>query len=492
MTDIKKPLPVAAGKGSEFTSNLICNDSSVDSQEASLDARLKRYYIAKQRALVNYDHLLSVVDQAEPVNGPFVELFKTVITPAAEKYGDTFPAHFHAAILEAFKGIWEAYASGVAYDFSSVAPNEKGYTALTLTLLGLLARYSKAAKGIKSCGNYLVFHQYYTVGTTKLARASFCKQHLLCPLCAVRRSAKTLQGYLDKYRVIMQENPTYRLSMITLTVKNGDNLKERFEHLQKSQKVLFDRRRDWFKKGRGKTEFRKIHGWVGTFEFTNKGKGWHPHSHIMVLHTENFDYSALIQEWKEVTQDSCNVNVTAAMNPQSPELDFIEVFKYAVKFSDLSPEQNIHAWHVLRGKRLLFSGGAFRGVEVPEELTDELLDDLPYIELFYTASLTGYQLQSSAMMEPEVPEVEILPFSKVSLDYLSKRVVDGEKLKADKRAALVSVTVNRRVEHGREQKSNFKLGYDSFVLGEKPPTGKHVQFYKGWNMHRSEVLRVPS
>jgi hypothetical protein len=37
----------------------------------------------------------------------------------------------------------------------------------------------------------------------------------------------------------------------------------------------------------------------------------------------------------------------------------------------------------LKGKRLLGSAGCFRGVEVLEELTDEPLDDLPYVELFY-------------------------------------------------------------------------------------------------------------
>lgn len=324
MRNIKKPLPATslkaqAGKGSA---------SIVNDESANLDDRLRRYYKAKQRALVNRDELKVQASLCDPSNGT-------------------------------------------------------------------MQRYAKASANIGSCGNYLVFNDYYTVGKTRLAKASFCKQHLICPLCAIRRASKTLKSYLDRYRVIMQENPSYRLSMITLTVKNGDDLQERFEHLQKSQKKLFDRRRDWLKKGRGKTEFRKIHGWVGTHEFTNKGKGWHPHSHIMVLHTENFDYSNLIREWKSVTGDSCNINVTAAKNPDHPELDFIEVFKYAVKFSDLTPEQNIHAWSTLRGKRLLFSGGAFRGVEIPESMTDDLLDDLDYIERLFVAGSEKYYLKAS-------------------------------------------------------------------------------------------------
>lgn len=133
--------------------------------------------------------------------------------------------------------------------------------------------------------------------------------------------------------------------------ENGDDLAERFNHLQKSVARIFKHRRDYLDKGRGKTEFRKIHGYVGTYEVTKdngygelKETGWHPHAHIMVLHTTSFDYKALQAEWKEITGDSHVLNVTAAKHPNEPELDFLEVFKYAVKFSDLEPMENIQAW----------------------------------------------------------------------------------------------------------------------------------------------------
>ena len=250
------------------------------------------------------------------------------------------------------------------------------------------------------CGNYLKFHHYYTVGKVRLASARFCKQHLICPLCAIRRGAKTLQAYTERYQAIMTEHPSWRLSMITVTVKNGDNLKERFEHLQQSMQRVFERRRDWLKKGRGLTEWRKVHGYVGTYEVTNQGKGWHPHAHIMVLHTESFNYAALKAEWFDITGDSHVLNVTPAKHPESPEIDFLEVFKYAVKFSDLTPADNVTAFLTLRKHRLLFSGGAFRGVEVPESLEDETLDDLPYVELMYRYTLGQYRLTSSEMREP--------------------------------------------------------------------------------------------
>lgn len=255
-------------------------------------------------------------------------------------------------------------------------------------------RYEKAWERLGKCGSYLLFRQFYTVGKTRLHKASFCMQHLICPLCAIRRGSKSLDAYLKRYHVIKADHPAWKLSMITLTVKNGNDLEERFEHLQKALKRVFERRRDWLKKGWGLTEWRKVHGWVGTYEVTNQGQGWHPHAHLMVLHSESFNYKAMQEEWKTITKDSHVINVSAAHRPNEPELDFLEVFKYAVKFSDLSPAQNLYVWDTLRSSRLLMSGGAFRGVKVPESLMDEEpLENLPYVDLLYQYTVSGYSLK---------------------------------------------------------------------------------------------------
>lgn len=251
------------------------------------------------------------------------------------------------------------------------------------------------------CGNYLKFNHYYTVNETRLGAANFCKQHLLCPLCAIRRSSKALGEYLKRYEVIRKENPDWRLSMITVTVANGPDLEERFNHLTKGIKVVMDRRRDWLKKGRGKTEWRKVHGWVGSYEVTNIGNGWHPHVHIMTVHSESYTYKAMNQEWLDVTGDSHVINVKPIFNRKNPTDGFMEIFKYAMKFSSLSPEENVHAWNVLRGRRLQFSGGCFRGVKVPEDLTDQPLDGLPYIEMLFQYFASGYVHINSEHKEPE-------------------------------------------------------------------------------------------
>jgi hypothetical protein len=249
---------------------------------------------------------------------------------------------------------------------------------------------------LANCGNYLGFRHYYTVGKVRLTAATFCKAHLLCPLCAIRRGSKTLEAYTTRYNFIMAENQGLKLAMLTLTVKNGDDLAERFEHLRSSFQRLLERRRDYQKKGRGFTEFSKVLGLVGAYEVTNKGNGWHPHAHMMILYRQRINAAALKREWQAITGDSHVLRIDPARHPKDPAQDFLEVFKYALKFSDLTPEQNMEAYEIMRGKRLLFSAGLFWGVEVPESMLDEKLDDLPYIDLLYKYFVgSGYNLSET-------------------------------------------------------------------------------------------------
>ena len=90
----------------------------------------------------------------------------------------------------------------------------------------------KTAAGLASCGNYLHFREYFTVGKVRLHSATFCKQHLVCPLCAIRRGAKALGAYLTRWQVIQEERQDLRPYLLTLTVKNGDDLEERQNHLR--------------------------------------------------------------------------------------------------------------------------------------------------------------------------------------------------------------------------------------------------------------------
>jgi hypothetical protein len=245
----------------------------------------------------------------------------------------------------------------------------------------------QAAGNLDGCGNYLHFRHYYTVDQVLLHAACFCKQHLICPLCAIRRGSKTLEAYLSRFQVIRQKWPELSEYLLTLTVKDGPDLPERWGHLDRSFKVLKDRRRYFLAGNRGApwTEFAKVKGAVGSYE-VKRGKGsglWHPHVHMVGLCETAIDPISIKREWEGITGDSFMIDVRPFDRDQEPAQGFMEVFKYAVKFGDLSLADNWEVAKFLRGSRLLFSLGEFRGVKVPDKLTDEPLDELPYFDLFY-------------------------------------------------------------------------------------------------------------
>lgn len=245
----------------------------------------------------------------------------------------------------------------------------------------------KAAGLLQDCGNYLHFRHYFTVNQVRLHAACFCKQHLICPLCAIRRGSKTLEAYLKRFRAVQAERPELKPYLMTFTVRDSAGLEERMLHLLHAFQVLKDRRRNFHAGVRGApwTEFAKVAGAVGSYE-VKRGKGsglWHPHLHMVALCASPPDQADLRREWEAITGDSFMVDVRPFHEGQDPAQGFMEVFKYAVKFGDLSLSDNWAVAQYLRGSRLLFSLGVFRGVQVPEALTDEPLDDLPYFDLFY-------------------------------------------------------------------------------------------------------------
>lgn len=256
--------------------------------------------------------------------------------------------------------------------------------------------YLKIVYRMDDCGSYLLFRNYYTEGEIRLRAAKFCKKHLLCTLCAIRRGAKLVSRYKDRFDRIVAERPDLKPYMVTLTVKDGDNLTERFKHLQKSL-ITWHKRRH---RKNAACEARKAEGAAWSYEI-KRGKRsglWHPHVHCIWLCESPPDQTAISEEWHAITGDSYIVDVRP-INPTDPTTGFLEVFKYAVKFSEQPPEDTWHGFLSLTGKRLIGSFGNLYGIPEPNDLLDDPLEGKPYFEMMYLyLGSNGYRMIE---IEPE-------------------------------------------------------------------------------------------
>lgn len=258
-----------------------------------------------------------------------------------------------------------------------------------------------------SCADYLVFHDYYTVEELRLVKAHTCKKHLLCPFCARRRAAKMVEKNLPKIETALASQKALKPVMITFTVKNGDNLRERFNHIRKAVGRLMEKRRNCYK-GQKWTEFAKVAGGIASYEFTKyEDKGWHPHVHMICLLTDWIDQKALSEEWHDITGDSFIVDIRR-IKPRDGGAGgvdiasgLLEVCKYALKFQDLTLPDTWHAFETLRTRRLVQGFGCLHGIEVPDKLLDDPLEALPYLELSYQyrTRIQAYDLVETKKVE---------------------------------------------------------------------------------------------
>jgi hypothetical protein len=237
----------------------------------------------------------------------------------------------------------------------------------------------KVAHRLHECGSYLVFRHYLTEKKARLIAAQTCKQHLLCPFCAIRRGAKMQVAYAEKVQHLLAENAYLVPWMVTFTVKNGPDLQERYSHLHKSVKAMNKNRT----RGDRGHEIMKATGSVWSYEFKRGSTSglWHPHMHAIWLCSSPLDVEKLRAEWFAITGDSYIIEAHPMYG--DPVEAFCEVFKYAVKFSDLPPADNWHAFEVLRRRRLIRSAGTLWGLEIPESDMDEELDDPVWVDFVY-------------------------------------------------------------------------------------------------------------
>jgi hypothetical protein len=242
---------------------------------------------------------------------------------------------------------------------------------------------TKLFRKIENCASYLIFRTYPELNKTRLLGTCSCKEHLLCAFCAARRGVRNSRAYQERVESLLNENPYQRLMFVTFTVKNGSNLFERFTHLKNSITRFLKKRNNALARPELYSSFSFANGGVFAYEF-KRGYNenlWHPHIHMLMLQDSDayIDIQAVKDEWLQITGDSSVINIKETTDNTA----FLEVFAYALKFSELEHVDRLHAFRLLKGERLISSFGSFRNVEIPDSNNDDQLEDSYFYDSVY-------------------------------------------------------------------------------------------------------------
>lgn len=295
--------------------------------------------------------------------------------------------------------------------------------------------FVKQAEALNGCGSWLWFHNFFRLNKVLLRGGITCKQHILCAPCALRRSAAYAKAYFPVIKHLLDSNSGFAPVLITKTIRNSPDLGSLYSQFTKAHSGLMQSRRNALKakrlRLRNPTVYASLHGGVGSYEY-KRGKNsdlWHPHSHEIALISladwqiepiqiykgkNSFDLQTiwkplelehrLREEWKMLTAGSFMCDVRMIGWNEDGEYDeeglfgaVAEVMGYCLKMQDISPADQVEAYRVLRRRRLTYTYGCLRNVELPPEAydTDELIpEDEPWIELEYRWWSGGYNLTS--------------------------------------------------------------------------------------------------
>lgn len=266
---------------------------------------------------------------------------------------------------------------------------------------------------VKSCASYLLLREWLESGDTKILNANFCKRHQICPSCAVRRGARMAESALPKIQAAIASESNLKPLHVTLTLKNTRKLEEGFTGLKTAWSLMIAHRRKALSNPKKNTpiEWCKVHGGIRSVEVTNKGKGWHPHMHCLVLVDEYLDLKKLSKEFEGFGGGKIVWANKIGSTEQELVPALLEVLKYPTKFSELSPKQRLEFYNVSRKSRLTDSFGCLRGIKIGDIDQDDMEGlDGPYrdwVARWYHRK-QGYRLfPADAWEDPEGEGIEV-------------------------------------------------------------------------------------
>ncbi len=313
---------------------------------------------------------------------------------------------------------WEGHSVGLEPQSQGVLPNhpETGQNPDSVFIIehypvvvDRVRVYEKRVRQARSMGRYLLAHdhrnhacklltcanaaevRYYTEAESnavRLVRADFCQQPRLCAFCASRRGGRHAQRAAAAVMARLDDFPNLVPYLVTLTSQNRESLRSMFREQLDAYESLLQRRRNTAK-GQRASVFAEFDGGIFSWE-VKRGSGsglWHLHAHGICLGPPGLTNADLYPEWSEVLGYTANSDLrplrstlALSMGERTPEVrdslvkELCEVFKYALKFSDLEHADHLEAWRVMFNKQMIRRFGSLYRVELPEEYADRRTD----------------------------------------------------------------------------------------------------------------------
>ena len=258
--------------------------------------------------------------------------------------------------------------------------------------------FASDAEKLAGCGSHMLFRAFDVTGNVRLRECDFCSLTRACPACARIKAARTADVYTAKALALLDSaydagEALPLPSLVTVTVKAGPDLRTQFQAICDGvQKVSRLRRNCRHRNQLAAWAVPSHFAWsVEVKRSKNDPNVWHCHAHSVCLSPQKLNLDGLQREWHSMTGATVRPDVRLMTSGramlgsrgllhndkvrQQLRMDLKEVFKYSLKFGELSPVDVAEVYVTTKRKRMLFGCDGFRGCKVPdalEDMTDEL------------------------------------------------------------------------------------------------------------------------
>jgi hypothetical protein len=247
----------------------------------------------------------------------------------------------------------------------------------------------RSEKGL-NCGSHLILRKYLNLPeeSEKLAGGIFCQQRHHCVFCCATNASRALSVGVPKLVSRLTDRRELRPAMLTLTCQQRSDLGRQADELLGAFQKWGERCRNYRKGRRGHSALAHLDGGILSCE-TKRAKWdndkWHFHAHAIVMCEPGLTKEEFYPEWSELLGYTANLDFrycdsAKLIDEGKPHdeivdqisSDCLEVFKYALKTTQLEYADRYEAAGILHGRKLVRPFGSMHGFKMPDDCTDDL------------------------------------------------------------------------------------------------------------------------